>query len=502
MKNIMTIICACLISANILAQSIQHTADALTSDPTLSHASIGISIINGNGDRLAGSNENKLMVPASVLKLITTGAAIHSFGPDFRFKTDIRHDGFIENGILHGNIYIRGNGDPTIGSKDSIATDLNTLFATWKGFIQKKGIKKIEGHIIGDGRWLEGMSEEPTWLWNDIGTYYGSGVTGLMFYENMQSFSVSPGEEIGTPVNIKPFYPECPWMTFRYDCTTGLKGTGDKLYMYTSGLSPVAEIRGTFGIDRGKKRVDCSNKYPEYTCAVYFYNYLKKNGIVCSDGCGDYKLKTEWMEETSSADSLILLGTTFSPSLERIVHETNHASNNLFAETLFRTLGKEMRQSSCYDSSYLAMNDILKKLMPGNENGIKMQDGSGLSRQNHISADFMTGFLRSMMDSPHFDKYLSSLPFPGDSGTMSYNMKGYSEGLRHRIRVKSGSMNGIRCYCGYILPEGFIYKEGLEIPEEVKKDIVIFSILTNNCISPNWKVRPLLDRFMAAIAKS
>ena len=106
-----------------------------------------------------------------------------------------------------------------------------------------------------------------------------------------------------------------------------------------------------------------------------------------------------------------------------------------------------------------------------------------------------------MMDSDCFEDFIWSLPYPGSDGSLSYNMKGYSEALRKRIRVKSGSMRGVRCYSGYILPEGFNHIPGMPIPQEVKDKTIIFSILTNNCTSPNWKVRPLLDKFRAEMAK-
>lgn len=500
MKRYLSALAICFTAiTGIQAQDLQNIVETLINDPALSHACVGISISKGNGEQLAGHNSEKMLVPASNMKLITTGAALDHLGPDYRFRTDIGHDGYIKDGTLHGNLYIIGNGDPTLGSKDSIATDIGKTFRQWEDIIKAAGIQRIEGHVVGDGRWLDGMIEEPTWLWNDIGTYYGSGVTGLMFYENMQSFSVSPGSAPGEPVNIRPHYPECPWMEFRYDCTTGEKGTGDRLYMYTSDLAPVAEIRGTFGVDRGGKRVDCSNKYPEYTCAAYFTSHLKKKGITCTGEAGDFRLRKEWMKE--EGDSVTILGSTYSPELDRIVFETNHASNNLFAETLLRTLGKEMRSSSSYDSSYVALNDVLEKMKLQISTGLHVQDGSGLSRQNYVSADFFGRFLSAMMESPHFTAYLLSLPSPGGNGTLSYNMKGYPESLRSRIRVKSGSMNGVRCYSGYILPAGVTVRKGQEIPEEVKESIIIFSILTNNCTSPNWKVRPLLDRLMADVAR-
>lgn len=501
------------ISPCVMAQQggLQQSADALATDPVFSHAGVGICVMNGQGETLAEVNEDKMLVPASNMKLISTGAALFSLGPDFRFSTDIAHDGHISEGVLHGNLYIVGGADPTIGSKDSIAVALTAVFEEWEKSIRAAGIRKIEGYVVGDGRWLEGMPEEPTWLWNDLGTYYGTGVTGLMFYENMMSFSVRSGAQVGDPVDIRPHYPSCSWMDFRYSCTTGEKGTGDKLYMYTSGFAPMAEVTGTFGIDRGQKRVDCSNKFPEYTCAVYFKNFLEKRGIRCSGGAADFRLKKDWLAGAApgygigaDGDSLKVIGTTYSPTLQRIAFETNHASNNLYAEVLLRGLGREMRGSSCYDSSYVALNDVLRKMRVGTSSGIHVQDGSGLSRQNLVSPDFFCRFLGAMMDSPCFEEFLQSLPYPGGNGSLSYNMKGYDQSLRQRIRVKSGSMNGVRCYSGYVLPEdfgGLPDGQCVKIPQEMKDRIIIFSVMTNNCVSPQWKVRPMLDRFMAEVAK-
>ena len=350
--------------------------------------------------------------------------------------------------------------------------------------VRQAGIRKIEGRIIGDGRSFEGMMEEPTWLWNDIGTYYGSGTSGLMFYENMQSFSAAAGDSVGAPVRISPSYPETPWMEFRYNCTTGEAGTGDLLFMYTSDLAPVAEIRGTFGLDRGKKRVDCSNKFPEYTCAYYFMNHLKEKGIECTEGAGDFKLDTDW----ESHGELKILGRSYSPTLDRIIFETNHASNNLYAETVLRGLSREMTGSASYDSAYVALEDVFKELEVAVK-GADIQDGSGLSRQNYVSADFFCRFLEGMMSSPHFEAYAASLPSPGGNGTLSYNMKSYPASVRERILVKSGSMNGVRCYSGYIIPT-----------DGCKDDCIIFSILVNNCTAPTWKLRPLLDKIMGTLA--
>ena len=235
---------------------------------------------------------------------------------------------------------------------------------------------------------------------------------------------------------------------------------------------------------------------------------MKKKGLTCTGGPSDTRSDVALEAGRARAggkapaalpapaSSLTLLGSTFSPTLGRIAFETNHASNNVFAETLLRTLGKELRQSACYDSSYVALNDVMKDLKVDVTRGVKVQDGSGLSRQNYVSADFLCRFLDAMMDSPAYGTYLASLPSPGGNGTLQYNMKGQPAALRERIKVKSGSMNGVRCYSGYILPAGY----SPATSEELRSRIIVFSILTNNCTSPTWKVRPLLDRIMVTLA--
>ncbi len=475
--------CGTFINAQTEVEGLQKVVETIVEDPALGEAVISICVRTGDGNTLVDIDGDNMVIPASNMKLISTGAALHALGADYRFETKIGHDGEIRDGVLHGNLYIIGGGDPTTGSKDSIAVEVGQTFAQWKKIICDAGIRRIDGHIVGDGRCFDGMTEHPTWLWEDLGTYYGSGSTGLMFYENMQSFNVSAGAQPGGNVNVTPSYPLTPWMEFRYSCETGKAGTGDQLYMYASDLAPVAEIRGTFAVDRKPKRIDCSNKFPEYTCASYFTDYLKGQGIPCSDGPADFRLCTG-----IKAGEMNILGSTFSPSLKRILFETNHASNNLYAETLLRTIGREKTGKACYDSCYVALDNVFKELNISTK-GSRIVDGSGLSRQNYISADFFCRFLGAMMSSPSFEDYISTLPSPGSKGTLANNMAKSPAELKVRIKVKSGSMNGVRCYSGYIIPT-----------EGCKDDTIIFSIMTNNCTSPAWKVRQLMDKIMAALA--
>ena len=137
-------------------ESLQKATEGIVSDPALKEAVISISARKGDGTVLVDINAEDMVIPASNMKLITTGAAMYAFGPDHRFETSIGYDGEIKDGVLDGDIYIIGGGDPTIGSKDSIATALETVFGQWEEFIRNAGIRRVNGRIIGDGRYFDG----------------------------------------------------------------------------------------------------------------------------------------------------------------------------------------------------------------------------------------------------------------------------------------------------------------------------------------------------------
>ena len=141
--KILTILTTILFSQAVGAQTLQQTIEKILSDPALSESTIGICVRTGDGKTLAEIESDNMILPASNMKLISTGAAMHRLGPDYRYATRIAHDGQIENGILKGNLYIIGAGDPTTGSKDSIATPLTQVFAQWEKLVRDAGIKRI-----------------------------------------------------------------------------------------------------------------------------------------------------------------------------------------------------------------------------------------------------------------------------------------------------------------------------------------------------------------------
>ena len=103
------------------SEIIQQAVDAVVADPSFAQAIVGICVMDSEGNVLAGSNQEKMLIPASNMKLFSTGAALHVLGPEYCFETTVAHDGVVEDGVLKGNLFVIGGGDPTLGSKDRMA---------------------------------------------------------------------------------------------------------------------------------------------------------------------------------------------------------------------------------------------------------------------------------------------------------------------------------------------------------------------------------------------
>ena len=474
----------------------QRYVELISGSEALRGSVFGVLAVNGAGDTLAVRNPDVRMVPASNLKLVSTGAALHALGSDFRFETRLGIRGEVNGeGVLEGDLYIIGGGDPTLASKDTNALSREALFARWKKLLDGAGIRSVRGLVIGDGRYFDGPIEKDTWSYQDIGTAYGTGGDGLCFHENSLEVKVSPGTSTGSPVNAIVSYPQLPWLRLDNRARTAPAGTGDELYLYTSDVRPFAEMRGTFAIDRSAKTEEFSNKYGAYTCAHYFCEYLRGKGVAVSGGPADVRggsIRTDLSAPdpgpyAARVDDLRILGATSSPRLKDIVLRTNHESDNFYAETLLRILGRRLHHSASYDSSYVALDEVLRELGAA-PSDVRIVDGSGLSRHNYVSPSYFVRLLRAMTDSPVFEDYVASLPQPGE-GTLRTRMRNESEAVRSRIFMKSGSMNGVRCLSGYIVPT-----------VGARDETIFFSILTNNALAGASKVDPLLDRLIVLLA--
>lgn len=477
-----------LLPGTIFAQNrVQNYIDSqMKTDSLLINASVSINAIDGDGNTIASWNSDTPLLTASTMKTITTGVALEVLGSDYKFSTKIAYDGNIDkNGVLNGNLYIVGGGDPTLGSRDTIAFAADSIFGVWTNSIRAAGIKRINGKVIGDDRYLVDETIPGSWQWGDVGYDYGSGASGLAFAENLSYFEFEAGKEIGDPVSITPLDPYSPKMIYINEATTGEKGTGDDTRYRVSDLAPVGKFLGEYGIDRRKDTIAFSNKFGPITCANAFASFLANQGII-NNGITDIKSELKANPNgVSCQDKLTYICETFSPELIEIVNVTNRISNNFFAETLLKSVGKAL----CGESDYYHATKAVREYIESrgvSVFGFTQDDGSGLSRENYVSSKFFCNYYTMMSKSATFAAFFESLPGPGRPGTLKSVLRNEDPELKATIRAKSGSLSGTRCYAGYV--------------DSKERGLIKFAILVNNYSCPTRMVQPLIEGFMKELA--
>ena len=456
----------------------------------------GILAVRGS-DTLAQYNRRLKMVPASNVKLITTGLALKHFGSSWRFSTTLAYSGSIRDGVLYGDLYIVGGGDPTLGARSSCADSLRKTFSAWKTMLDEAGISSIQGRIIGDGRFFKRPTHGMSWQAEDLGYNYGAGPSGLNFFENAQQFTVRPSTEGKAPL-VTPLYPDTPWMSYVNSAVTGAAKSGNSLYFINSEYAPVGEFQGSFPSDRKSYKLECSNYFGAYTCAYYYYRYLTGCGIPVSGGYADVSplglIRTDLLYSdigpaAVSSDKLTPLGKGWSPTLRKIVHDTNYESDNFYAETLFKMMAVSLYGSSGQELGEKAVYQLLAEMGLKTDGACQLMDGSGLSRKDYVSPEFFVRFLRKMFGSAEKDAYLASLPSPGSKSTLQNRLPNAADDVKERIKMKSGSMNGVRSFSGYILSA-----DGND------SKTICFSIITNNITAPTYKVAAIIDEIIESLA--
>ena len=481
------------------AARVRASVDSICARQPLARSVVSILALSPQGDTLACVNPGQKLVPASNMKLLTTGIALLELGADFRFETTLAYSGTVRDGVLHGDLYIVGGADPSLGANIPCAEPLQSLFGRWKQLLLKAGINAIDGYVVADGRYFDDpVPENLGWTYDDLGTYYGVGPTGLSFFENAQNFIVRPAKHQGEAPLIEPKYPLTPWMSYLNTATTSAPKSANTLFCVNTPLAAVAQFGGSFPVDRKSYTLECSNRFGAYTCAYYFCNYLVSNGVKVSKGACDIALPSSCLRPSpasapsnvraASQYSLTKIGSTLSAPLVQLVRHTNCESDNFFAETLFKTISRKRCGRTDYAGAIAQMELCLKSLGVNPSGACQIMDGSGLSRKNYVSASFFVDYLSKMLLSERKADFTASLPFPGSKGTLEYKFPQKDASWRSRIRMKSGSMNGVRCYSGYIFPA---QDEG---------EPIVFSILTNNVTAPSWIVNPEIDAIISLLA--
>ncbi len=411
-------------------------------------ATVGLYVVDSRtGKVLLEQGCNQSLVPASCMKVVTTGAALELLGPNMRFETRLVYDGAIEKGLLKGNLCIVGGGDPTLGS-ERFGGSWQQQIASWCDAVEKAGIREIEGEVIGDdSRWERAMA--PTgWGWEDIGNYYGAGASALSFHENSYSLFFRPAAEVGEMATVLRLEPTVPGLFLESEVGTGPVGSGDRACIYGSEYALLQRVRGTIPAGVSEFSIRGAIPDPASTAALLLKQALEARGIQVVH------------RSFSHQQNSTVLHTTYSPPLAKILYWTNRRSINLYAEHLLKRMGEQQLGEGSTRAGIEAVTQFWRS--KGIDlTGFRMEDGSGLSRTNLISAKQLVAILCKMKESSHFPLFLETLPEK-----------------KELFRLKPGGMKLVGGYAGY----------GGDL---------VFAVLVNNTQDPRPSEK--LDRFLAKL---
>ena len=408
-----------------------------------------------DGKTVCSYDTDRLQSPASVLKTVATATALEILGEDYRYPTTLEYDGTLENGTLKGNLYIKGSGDPSLGSS-YFAPDQNKFLSAWIAALQKAGIRRITGSIISDESIFDTEGASVKWLREDMGNYYAPGSYGLSIFDNMYKLSLQTGAVGSRPV-LKGTEPNIPFIRFKNYLKTA-SVSSDSAYIIGAPLDDVRYLYGVLPANREAYVLKGDIPDPALYLAHYLTDRLRQKGIQVDGAPSCYRIEAEENQWNKKERKEIV--TTYSPTLREIASVCNHVSHNLYADALVKTIGLQYKpRKNEVISSFGRGVQVVKEYWEKkglDVFSLRMNDGSGLAPADKVSAGFMGELLAYMAtESAVSEAFIASLPQAGIEGSVRNFLKGSK--LQGKARLKSGGITGVRSYVGYITEDGKTY---------------------------------------------
>lgn len=440
------------------------------SAPYMSGASVSLLVKDvRDGSVIYSYDAERELIPASVMKLVTTATAFELLGENFRYETVLMYDGHITDGILNGNLYIRGSGDPTLGSRDT-DIDRNKIIRRWIKDIKQKGIRKITGSVIADESVFDTEGTSMKWLREDLGSYYGQGCYGLNFHDNRFTLFLNTKTNNGQP-EINRCEPEIPTLYFHNYIKTNTIST-DSTYIVGFPYSNERYLYGTVPVGNSSVRLQGDIPEPALFLAQYLTKQLEEQQIIVDGIPTCHRILS--MEGKWQKSERIFLTSSYSTQLKEIARVTNFVSSNLYADALLKTIGRAYRTDDVVSSYEKGIRTLRQHW---NEKGIQtsslwMFDGSGLALTDKLTAHFLCDLLSYMATkSVASEAFIESIPRVGIDGTVAGFLKGSK--LQENARLKSGSMSRVRSYAGYVTKDNKQYAVAIMVNNFSCKQAII-----------------------------
>ncbi len=393
-------------------EKIDFKLTSLMNDPVLKNANWGFVVYDPKTKKIISSyNENTPLIPASTTKLLTTETALNLLGEKYKWVTQLEYSGNIdENGVLNGNLYIVGSGDPSIGSGKAGAATYRTLISDFIAAMKNEGIKKVTGDLViqtavfKENR-MDFLPENIVWM--EHGNYYlpvGS------------TADIDPKKEKLVVKQANPF-------------------SENKRYFYMSPYTSKIVYADEFSGNT------VSTKLPD--APAYLANNLRATMLKSGVGITG-KVVTKMIDLEPGSRKII---TSYkSPALDEIVNYTNKHSDNVLAEATLRMVGFQKKGDQTLESGKSTVVQHLESI-GFDTTGLNFMDGSGLSRSHTVTPISQVKFLSSLMDKKYYQSFYNSLPIGGQDGTLKRMFLGSGYGL---VNAKTGTLNKVKTLAGYI----------------------------------------------------
>ena len=462
----------------------QTAIEDFAKHPNLQSASISFMAVAAKDNRtIAAYDANRVLVPASTMKLWSTAAGFELLGKDYKAKTEVYYTGEItQDSILRGSVIIKGFGDVTLGSsyfKDR--ANMRDFFKDWVEHFQAQGIKVIEGDIFADASSFGYFGVPEGWTWSDMGNYYGAFPSGLTLFDNLLELYFNTSKTKLGETWIVETNPTIPNFVIQNHVRSDAINS-DNAYVFAAPYSHSAFVTGTLPMNKTKFKVKAAIQNPEALFAREFYSALQKAGIQILGKASSNKeiIDSENVKFLESIQNKTLLFTHYGNSFSEVAHFINHKSVNLFAEHVIHWLAlqKEGAPLAYHSAGMEILIDFWKNKF--DIKSARIVDGSGLSRSNLISAQQFVNLLHYMKDNAYFEQ---SLPTAGQSGTLKSLCAG--QPCSGKIRAKSGTINRVKAYAGYAY--------------NIKGEKVIFAFLVNNYTGTNSELNTLMQNVLNAV---
>ncbi len=431
-----------------------------------------------SGQTLVSVNPDKPFLPASVIKVVTTAAALEKLGPEFTFRTGVYTNGVLNpDGTLEGDLILVGRGDPNLGDGTGELLTKPAL-ALLAENLEALGLRRIQGDIVGDDSYFDHTTKGKGWTARDLRLPYGAPISALSYNNNVFWVHARP-TKAGQLVRVS-LEPSTSYFRIRNLATTskaqakktiGARVTPGTNRLVVSGILPASRTySGHVIVEK-----------PAEAVATLFQEELQKRHIAAT---GKVRV-IRWGDlAPESRNEWTPLAEHQSPPLIRALEIINKTSENLHAEMLLRVLGAEFRGAGTDEAGLEVVREFLLDAGIEQEK-VSLSDGSGLSRENLLTPRFQTSLLLFLSSRPYFNLFLNTLAVSGTDGTLKNRLT--SEQVKGVIHAKTGTLNGVATLSGFMTTQS-----GRNL---------VFSIFANNARTSINRIRSTIDEICAFLVR-